>query len=194
MSIVRDIERIVGEKIAPLLAMVEYVTDIVMADDGTATCRGAKVDDDDGHDLRPNVAWQLGFYARPLDGASGVVIKAGGRGGMSFLVGWRNSQYEVTLDKGEVAMANEAGAVVKLDKDGNIIITPKAGQTIQIAGTSFSLLKTENFLDALKAALGTIPTAGATNWPGLTDSGTLMTTLTSAITAGTYKSTVAKNG
>lgn len=149
MSIVTEVAKSIMREIRPLMGIVEFVTDIVMDADGTATMKGAKSDDEVGHPIDAAVAWQLGFYSRPLDGASGVVVKAGGRGGVAFLVGWRNRQYELSLDKGDVAMANEAGAVVKLDKDGKITADATTGQLVALQGENYSAPKTEDLYSAI---------------------------------------------
>lgn len=115
-----EVQRIIDRSVRGLRGMVEYVTEIVMDAAGNITSRGTDIEGDDGNVVEAETMWHLGFYSRPLDGSSGVVIKPDGRGGASFLLGWRNRQYEVALEKGEVAMANEAGARWKLDKDGNV--------------------------------------------------------------------------
>lgn len=133
----REVARIIEDKLGRLRGMVDYVTDLVFEDDGTASAKGAKVDDDDGEALTPTVAWHLGFYSRPLDGASGIVLKADGRGGTSFLIGYRNRQYEISLEKGECAMVNEAGAFVKCNKDA----------VVEVNGTDYHLPKFDHFLN-----------------------------------------------
>jgi phage gp45-like len=204
MSIVAALLETIRREIRPLMGMVEFVTDIAMDADGTATMKGAKSDDEEGHPIDAAVSWQLGFQSRPLDGASGVVVKAGGRGGVAFLVGWRNRRYELTLEKGETAMVNEAGAVVKLDKDGKITATAKTGQLVEVNGNDYSLLKTETLLGDLSTlmthliawvplvvtAVATAPVGAAVD-PGVASTATA---IKAAITADTYKSTKAKNG
>lgn len=175
--------------LARLKSMVQLVTGVSFDDDGNSTCKG--VDDDD--DLSPTVGWHFGFYSRPNDGARGVALKADGQGNTSFLIAWRDKQYELSLQKGEVGVQNAFGASTLWDKNGNIIATPGGSGTVQLAGSTYSLLKTEDFLNALKAALSTIA-ASNTGGPILADGGTAITALTSGITGGTYKSTKAKNG
>lgn len=214
MSLVGEIMTAIRRETRPLLNMVEFVTDIVMDDDGTATCKGGKSDDDEGHPIDAAVAWQLGFYSRPLDGASGVVMKSSGKGGVAFLVGWRNRQYEVALEKGEVAVANEAGAVSKWDKDGKISHTAKAGQIVTINGEDYALPRWDHFLSG-----NIVPTAPGTPYSSLAGALThILTALTTPcvngapliapatpalvnltdfiarVSAAEYKSTKAKNG
>jgi phage gp45-like len=204
MSLADEILSTIRREIRPLLGIVEFVTDIVMDADGTATAKGAKSDDDEGHPMDASVSWQLGFQSRPLDGASGVVVKAGGRGGVAFLVGWRNRKYELTLQKGETAMVNEAGAVVKLDKDGKITATAKTGQLVEVNGNDYSLLKTETLLGDLSTLMthliawvplvvtgvATAPSGAAVD-PGVASTAA---TIKAAIDANTYKSSKVKNG
>lgn len=174
--------------LARLRLMVERVSNIVFGSNGVATSEGL-----DGSELESAVGMHFGFYSRPKDGARGWVLKADGQGNTSLLVCWRDKQYELTLQKGEVGVQNAFGASTLWDKNGNIIETPSGSGTVQLAGSTYSLLKTEDFLNALKAALSTI-LASNTGGNILSDGGTAITTLTSAITAGTYKSTKAKNG
>ncbi len=107
------------------------------------------------------------------------------------------------LAEGETALYSSAdGAIVKLDKDGNIILTPKAGQTVQIAGSDYSLIKSEDFFTALKTFMDAAQGGGAGTVPIVVSSTgiptgafkTAATALWTALNAGTYKSTKAKNG
>lgn len=188
-----------------LMGMVEYVTGIVMDDDGSVTAKGSKSDDDEGHELDANAGWHLGFYSRPLDGAVGFVVKPGGHGGGSILIAWRDRQYELSLEKGDTAMTNGDGsAYVKINNAGKIEVVPKSGQTATINGEDYSLLKTETLLSDLNTlcthlvawvplvvtAVSTAPSGTAVD-PGVASTaGTIVT----GIGAGTYKSTKAKNG
>jgi hypothetical protein len=214
MSIVAALLETIRREIRPLMGMVEFVTDIAMDADGTATMKGAKSDDEEGHPIDAAVSWQLGFQSRPLDGASGVVVKAGGRGGVAFLVGWRNRRYELTLEKGETAMVNEAGAVVKLDKDGKITATAKTGQLVTVNGEDYALPKWDHFLSgtvtpvvpgtpygSLSGALTHILTALTTNCVNgvplilpATPAFVNLTDFIARVSAAEYKSTKAKNG
>ncbi len=195
---------LIMEYVRPLQSIVEYVTDLVFADDGTVDCKGAKSDDEDGHPIKATTAWHLGFYSRPLDGAIGVLVKGAGKSGVSFLVGFRDKQYEISLDKGDVAVANAAGAVSKWDKNGKITHTAKVGQLVTVNGEDYSLLKTETMLADLSTLMGFLVTwvplvvtavstapSGTAADPGVaTTAGNIKT----AITNGSYKSTKAKNG
>lgn len=96
-----------------LRLMVQMVTDLVFDSDGNASGTGA-----DEESIDPTVAYHFGFYSRPKDGARGVVLKADGQGNTSFLIGFRDKQYELMLNKGEVGMANAFGASVLLDQNG----------------------------------------------------------------------------
>ncbi len=195
-SVIDLIER----KMRPVVGLVEFVTDIVFGDNGEVDCKGAKSDDEDGHPIKATTAWHLGFYSRPLDGAIGVVVKGGGKGGVSFLVGFRDKQYEISLDKGDVAVANAAGAVSKWDKNGKITHTAASGQLVTINGEDYSLPKLETLLSDLAAFIPMVITdlASAAAAPVGTYAPSLSTSalFIGAVTNGgtPYKSTKAKNG
>lgn len=101
-----------------LRSMVQMATSLVFDDDGNATCLGADEDDE----LNPTVGYHFGFYSRPNDGTRGLVLKADGEGNTSFLIAFRDKQYEMTLSKGEVGIKNAFNATLLLDKDGQIIL------------------------------------------------------------------------
>jgi phage gp45-like len=171
MSLVDAVMSAVRRELRRFDGLVEYVTDIVMDADGTADCKGAKTDDDQGHPIDAAVAWQLGFYSRPLDGASGVVVKSSGKGGVAFLVGWRNRKYEIALEKGEVAIANEAGAVIKLDKNGKVSADAKTGQDIVLNGGTAKVARVGDATAGHVHAAGTL-VAGMYTVTGATASAT----------------------
>jgi phage gp45-like len=97
--------------------ILEIVSDIVVDALGRFTAKGALERDTTGE-----AAWHFGFYSRPKDGADGVVVRGSPRGGFAILVGYRDRQYEISLEKGECAMANAFGAKVVLDKDGRVVM------------------------------------------------------------------------
>jgi phage gp45-like len=171
MSLVDEIMNRVKRELKRFDNMIEFVTDIVMDADGTATMKGRKTDDDQGHPIDAAVGWQLGFYSRPLDGASGVVVKSSGKGGVSFLVGWRNRKYEIALEKGEVAIANEAGAVIKLDKNGKVSADAKTGQDIVLNGGTAKVARVGDATAGHVHAAGTL-VAGMYTVTGATASAT----------------------
>jgi len=115
-----------------LSGMVQLVTDLIFDSDGNATCKG--VDDDD--ELAPTVGWHFGFYSRPNDGGRGVVFKADGQGNTSFLLAWRNKQYELSLQKGEVGVQNAFGASTLWDKNGNITSVPGGSGKVLLGAAS----------------------------------------------------------
>lgn len=184
-----------------LKLMVTMVTGLVFDSDGNATATG-----DDGEDLDPTVGWHLGFYSRPNDGASGVVFKSDGQGNTSFLVAWRDKQFEMSLQKGEcgIKAPNQSGGSTLWDENGNIIHTPGGSGTVQLGGNTYSLPKLETLLSDINTlatklalwvplvvtAVATAPSGTAVD-PGVAAAATAIST---AVGAGTYKSTVAKNG
>lgn len=171
-----------------LRGMVQLVKDLVIDDDGNATCTAVS-DDEEEDKYAPTVGYHFGFYSRPSN-ARGVIIKADGQGNTSFLIGFRDKQYEMTLSKGEVGIQNEFGANLLLDKNG----------IVNINGTDYSLIKTEDLFTDMKAFISAViaDLASAAAAPVGTYAATVNTTalfikmVTGSGTA--YKSTKAKNG
>lgn len=153
--------------------MVEIVTDIVMSATGVITARGTHgLGETDGHELESETAWHFGFYSRPKDGARGVVLKADGQGNTSFLVCYRDKQYELSLEKGEVGMKSAFDSYVLLDQDGHVHAVPKTGSLVKLSsGDQFVALS--NLVDSRLAAMRTYinghvhndPVSGATTAP-----------------------------
>lgn len=170
--------------------MVELVTDIVMAASGLARSKGSG-----DHPLSSETAWHFGFYSRPKDGARGVVLKADGQGNTSFLIGYRDKQYELSLEKGECGMRNAYDAQVLLNQDGDVIATAASGRTFQANGSDYAMPKwddgaTGGFVGALNIFLNAakIATTAAQIAAAATTFSTAMSTATN------FSSTKAKNG
>jgi phage gp45-like len=119
--------------LARLASMVEVVTGIKMTSAGVVTSQGAE--DDGDHELDSEAAWHFGFYSRPLDGARGVVLKADGQGNTSFLIGYRDTQYELTLEKGEVGIKNAFDAEILLDENGQVIVNQGTKKVARVDDT-----------------------------------------------------------
>ncbi len=102
-----------------LKLMVELVSDLVFPDSKAGLVTGKGAGD---HELEADVGYQFGFQSRPLDGARGIVIKADGRGNMAVLFAFRDTQYEMSLEKGEVGIQNAFNARMLFDKNGRIIM------------------------------------------------------------------------
>lgn len=115
-------------------SVVEFVTDLVFSAAGVWKAKGGHRADGEQEDLKGETAWHFGFYSRPKDGARGVVLKADGHGNTSFLVGYRDKQYELTLEKGEVGLKNAFDASLVLKQNGDISVDPKAGSKVLLAG------------------------------------------------------------
>lgn len=127
----RGILQRIDDALAPFRLIFELVTDLSVADDGTWSGEGV-----DNGDLAGVMGYHFGFQSRPRDGFTGVCAKLGADGTNSILFAFRDSQYEITLQKGEVAMVSAAGAVHLLDKDGGISSVPAAGQKVRHGATS----------------------------------------------------------
>jgi phage gp45-like len=115
---------------AGLNLIVETVTDIAFGDGGKVTAKGI-----DDQDIEAVVGYHFGFYSRPNDGATGVVVKLGGKGANSILIAFRDTQYELSLEKGEVGIANAFGASMLFKKNGTVEIN---GIPTPLSRTPFS--------------------------------------------------------
>ena len=89
---------------------IEVVSDLVFADDGVVRGNGLA-----GQQTLMEPGFHFGFSSRPKDGAVGVRV-------WRILVGWRDRQYEIALQKGESVMYSAGGAKLLCDKDGNIVM------------------------------------------------------------------------
>lgn len=158
--------------------MIEAVTDLAFGDNGKVTAKGI-----DDQDIEAVVGYHFGFYSRPNDGATGVVVKLGGKGANSVLVAFRDTQYEMSLQKGEVGIQNAFGSTMLFKKDG----------TIEINGNTYALIK-DSILSDLATALGYIPTAASTPYPGLVPNVASWAAFLTKLGNGTYKSTKGKFG
>ncbi len=138
----------IAQAISRFRLMVDFVTDLVFSDDGAATGEGvgnAKID--------ASVGWHFGFYSRPKDGARGIVVKADGQGNNSILVAFRDVQYEMTLQKGEVGAQNAFSSYWLLNKDG----------VLELNGTTYTAPKWDDFISALKTYVTAVNTVLASN-------------------------------
>jgi len=170
---------LIDRAMARMKLMVEYVTDVKVDEDGNATCSGV-----DDHPLAPTVGYHFGFYSRPNDGARGLVLKADGQGNTSFLIAWRDKQYELSLEKGECGMKNAFDAQILLDKNG----------IVNLNGSDHPLPKWDDFLTDFKTFitnLNTDLTAGSAGGVTTTSTAAFQPQLSAP---GAYVSTKVKNG
>jgi hypothetical protein len=108
-----DVRRIVREELRRSGLTAEIVTDLAVNDDGGALGKGLG-----DRDLGGDFAGQYGIYSRPLDGADGIALNLDGAGNFSILIGYRNRQYEVQIEKGEVLLRDDQGQTFHLKRDG----------------------------------------------------------------------------
>lgn len=156
-----------------LRGMVQMVYDLVFDDDGNATCKSVG-DDQEEDSYSPTVGYHFGFYSRPLDGARGVVLKADGHGNTSFLFGFRDKQYEISLSKGEVGIQNAFSASILLNKDGEIVLNG-GGAKIGRVGDAVNLGK---FTHVPASGAGVTPCKLLWSPPGATGDPTEVTAAT----------------
>jgi hypothetical protein len=76
------------------------------------------------------------FTRGPKTARAESCIKADGQGNTSFLIAWRDKQYELSLQKGECGVQNAFGASTLWDKNGNVITTPGGSGKVQLGGAS----------------------------------------------------------
>lgn len=108
-----DVRRIVREELDDLL--VERVSDLEAIDTGSVRGKGAA-----DQTVQAELAGQYGVQSRPPDGADGIVIRFPGGGG-GILIGYRHRQYEIGLDKGEIALVDDQGIKVVIKRNGVVV-------------------------------------------------------------------------
>lgn len=78
---------------------------------------------------------QYGFTAVPQEGAEAAILFVGGRRGHGLVLAVDDRRYRLTgLAAGEVAVYHQDGASVVLKADGSIVLTPKPGAVVELAG------------------------------------------------------------
>jgi phage gp45-like len=144
-----------------ILTMIEFVTDLVFGENDVATCKGLG-----DHELEPVAGWHFGFYSRPRDGARGLVVKLGGEGNSSFLIAYRDKQYEITLEKGEVGIANAFEAQILLNKDGEVVVNGGTKKVARVDDTLTASANLTTWAQAVETALNaaTSPILPASSW------------------------------
>ncbi len=140
-----------------LALMVEMVTDIAMGDDGVATSKGThKLGEEEGHELESDAGWHFGFYSRPKDGARGVVLKADGQGNTSFLFCYRDKQYEMSLEKGEVGIKGAFGGSILLDKNDDVIFNSGTKKIARVDDTAKADTLMATWMGQVEVALNSL--------------------------------------
>lgn len=77
---------------------------------------------------------EYGFTSVPLEGAEAVVVFVGGRRDHGLAIGVEDRRYRIrNLKSGEVAVYNHTGARIVFKENGDVEVTPKAGQKLKIA-------------------------------------------------------------
>ena len=97
-----------------------------------------------------------GFWSHVPEGAETVVVAVNGGSANGAVVGTELPGTKPSLEKGEVAIFSKFGQKILLDKDGNVIITPKSGAKVLLGdatGTDPVVLKSE-----LNSVLSTVRT------------------------------------
>lgn len=97
-----------------------------------------------------------GIASHVPEGAEAVVVAVNGGSANGAVVATELPGTRPALDKGEVAVYSKFGQKILLDKDGNVIITPKEGSKVLLGsatGTDPVVLKSE-----LNSLLSTVRT------------------------------------
>jgi len=84
---------------------------------------------------------EYGFTSVPIEGAEAVIVFPNGDRSHPLVVAVDDRRYRpVGLERGEVAIYHKDGAIIKLNKDGDIELTPKSGRNIILAGSDRPVL------------------------------------------------------
>jgi phage gp45-like len=97
-----------------------------------------------------------GFWSHVPEGAETVVVAVAGGSANGAVVATELPGTKPEIEKGEVAIFSKFGQKILLDKDGNVIITPKSGAKVLLGdstGTDPVVLKSE-----LNSVLSTVRT------------------------------------
>lgn len=117
----------------------------------------------DGEDIDDAERFQeYGFSSVPLPGAEAVVVFPNGDRAHPLVVAVDDRDYRpVGGEPGEVVVYNASGASVRLQADGDIILTPATGRQVQIGGDGLTALDglvhgtgIDSFTGATYASLG----------------------------------------
>lgn len=111
-------------------------------------------------DLGTRRMFPWGFDSRPPAGTEALVLSVGGGTSNAVLVANARDANAPDLDDGEVAIWNKAtGAVIKIDKYGNITITTATGKAITVDGTATGTVTVKGSAITLQptAAVATVP-------------------------------------
>lgn len=125
-----------------------------------------------------------GFLSRPLDGADAVVASMGSNTDQRIVILVADRRYTLSLEKGEVMLADDLGRRVHLARDGIIIEAPsiKLGATATLgvarAGDAVALSNTPGTSWAAQVTAAINALAGP---------GTVTASPTGTITAGSSK-------
>lgn len=110
----------------------------------------------DGEDVDDGERFcQYGFTSIPLTGAEAVVLFPNGDRGHPLVVAVDDRRHRPTGgEAGEVVVYNHVGASVRLTKDGDIVVTCKAGRTVTVNdGSGGAALALAGELASLKSAI-----------------------------------------
>lgn len=76
---------------------------------------------------------EYGFTSVPREGAEVAVVFVGGRRDHGLAIGVEDRRYRIgNLSPGEVAVYNDTGAKIVFKANGDVEVTPKAGQKLKV--------------------------------------------------------------
>jgi|GEM_PF-6414187 len=113
----------------------------------------------------------IGIYARPRAGrGEAIVLKVAGT--HPVIVATRDDSHHIELDADETAVFNSTGALVRITKEGDIVVRAKPGREVFVDdGSGAQALATKADIDAL-ASWGKLhvhpdPSSGSTGTPSV---------------------------
>ncbi|HZU84524.1 MAG TPA: phage baseplate assembly protein [Polyangiaceae bacterium] len=111
--------------------------------------------------------WPFGLRSRPPAGVEVIVVFPNGSPVAGVMVGAESAKYGPSdLEEGETAVYGAAGAVILLDKDGNVVVKAAQGKSIYIGdGAAEHIVLGDKFLAKFNShvhATGVGPTATPT--------------------------------
>lgn len=163
----------------------------------------ADVDVDGRRLQRPATRVQpFGFSSRPTNKVRGVGLRLGASNVLFVGILPTSGYGPQDLEDGETAIwSAEVERALHATSAGDVKLAAKSGQTVQINGDTYALIKTDTFLIDIKnwvTAINATIASNCVNGEPLSayaaNAAAITAFLTSLSVAGAYKSTKAKNG
>jgi len=135
-----------------------------------------------------------GIASHVPEGAEAVVVAVNGGSANGAVVATELPGTRPALEKGEVAVYSKFGQKILLDKNGNVIITPKAGSKITVCDTHTqpAARKTDacGYLLVVVANVSGVPVVTSVNWSSVQPGPPFVTPIAGAVGSYYQKITV----